>query len=61
MILIYAYGGAFHPYLHMVRALQVWYDPVPRALKDGNYLESAMPVSGGLIVNSWLDPQKTGI
>ena len=51
-----------HPgYLRMARALHVWYDPVPRALKHGNYLESAMPVGGGLIVNCWLDPQKTGI
>ena len=52
----------FHPgYLHMAGALHVWYDPVLRALKYGNYLESAMPVGGGLIVNDWLDPQKTGI
>ena len=52
----------FHPgYLHMARPLHVWYDPVPRALKHGNYLELAMPVGGGLMMNGWLDPQKTGI
>ena len=45
----------------IARLLHVWYDPVPTAVKHDNYLELAMPVGGGLIVNSWLDPQKTGI
>ena len=45
----------------ITRPLYVWYDPVPTAIKHDNYLELAMPVGGGLIVNSWLNSQKTGI
>ena len=45
----------------VTRPLHVWYDPVPRAHKHGNYLESAMSVGAGLILNGWLDPQETGI
>ena len=45
----------------IARPLRVCCDPVPTAVKHGNYLELAMPVGGGFIVKSWLDPQKTGI
>ena len=58
----YTNGGALPSRIlpPQTRPPQVWYDPVPRALGHGLYLESGMSGGGGLIGNIDWVPRKLG-